>query len=381
MQEQRSGVPRRIFLRRNSTDAAMVYRVTYATLTRPTRYQSFFNWIKRHPAIKLLFATGPSINTRLLVAIIASVALLITEHRSHRLDALRATLSVVVDPLKYLVDLPTVLIEQTADSVSSYSTLKKENTRLREEQFIDKTRLLKFDSLEKENIRLRALLENSFKLGEQLLIAELLSINTAPYENIVVVNKGTRFGVHPQQPVLDANGVVGQVFRALPFSSEIMLITDPNHAIPVQVNRNGLLTIAVGSGQLNRLNLPFLPNNADIRPGDLLITSGLGGTFPSGYPVAVVDDFTPITNKPFVNITATPKAMLDRNRELLIVWSDSSPVSLSQPTSPKNTRRPPKLHRTDQYAKHPKGTGRTAVMTNPQEHRRTGRNDQSAGAD
>ncbi len=273
------------------------------------------------------------------MAIIASVALLITEHQSHKLDSLRATLSVVVDPLKYLVDLPTVLIEQAADAVSSYSTLKKENTRLREEQFIDKTRLLKFDSLEKENIRLRALLENSFKLGEQLLIAELLSINTAPYENIVVVNKGTRFGVHPQQPVLDANGVVGQVFRALPFSSEIMLITDPNHAIPVQVNRNGLLTIAVGSGQLNRLNLPFLPNNADIRPGDLLITSGLGGTFPSGYPVAVVDDFTPITNKPFVNITATPKAMLDRNRELLIVWSDSSPVSLT--TQPASTEKTP----------------------------------------
>jgi len=269
------------------------------------------------------------------VAIIASVALLITEHTSHRLDSLRATLSVVVDPLKYLVDLPTVLIAQTADSVRSYSALKKENIRLREEQFIDKTRLLKFDSLEKENIRLRALLENSFKLGEQLLIAELLSINTAPYENIVVVNKGTRFGVHPQQPVLDANGVVGQVFRALPFSSEIMLITDPNHAIPVQVNRNGLLTIAVGSGQLNRLNLPFLPNNADIRPGDLLITSGLGGTFPSGYPVAVVDDFTPMTNKPFVNITATPKAMLDRNRELLIVWSDSSPVSLNTQSASK----------------------------------------------
>ena len=267
------------------------------------------------------------------MAIIASVALLVTEHTSHQLDPLRATLSVLVDPIKYVVDIPSVLTEQAADAVRSYSALKKDNARLREEQFIDKTRLLKFDSLEKENIRLRALLENSFKLGEQLLIAELLSINMAPYENIVVVNKGTRFGVHPQQPVLDANGVVGQVFRALPFSSEIMLITDPNHAIPVQVNRNCLLTIAVGSGQLNRLNLPFLPNNADIRPGDLLITSGLGGTFPSGYPVGVVDDFTPISNKPFVNITATPKAMLDRNRELLIVWSDSSPVSLNTQTT------------------------------------------------
>jgi rod shape-determining protein MreC len=247
-------------------------------------------------------------------------------------------LSVVVDPLKYLVDLPTVAVKQATDSISSYSTLKHENERLREEQFIDKTRLLKFESLEKENIRLRALLENSFKLGEQMLIAELLSINTAPYENIVIVNKGTRFGVHPQQPVLDAYGVVGQVFRAYPFSSEIMLITDPNHAIPVQVNRNGLLTIAVGSGQLNRLNLPFLPNNADIRPGDLLITSGLGGTFPSGYPVGVIDDFTSINNKPYANITATPKAMLDRNRELLIVWSDSSPVSLNgQLKTPKNS--------------------------------------------
>jgi rod shape-determining protein MreC len=248
---------------------------------------------------------------------------------------MRATLSFFIDPIKYLVDLPTVLVEQAADSVNSYVTLQKDNEKLRKDQLIYQTRLLKFEALEKENIRLRALLENSFKLGEQVLIAELLSVNMAPYEHIVVVNKGTRFGVHPQQPVLDANGVVGQVFRALPLSAEIMLITDPNHAIPVQVNRNGLLTIAVGSGQINRLVLPFLPNNADIRPGDLLITSGLGGTFPPGYPVAVVDEFTSQPTKPFATITATPKAMLDRNRELLIVWSNSSPVPLiSKPVSP-----------------------------------------------
>jgi rod shape-determining protein MreC len=264
----------------------------------------------------------------LLVAVIASLALLASEYRNPRLDPLRTTLSFFVDPIKYLVDLPTTLAEQTTDTVSSYRALKRENERLREEQLIHQTRLLKFAALEKENIRMRALLENSFKLGEQVLVAELLSMNMAPYEHIVVVNKGTRFGVHPQQPVLDANGVVGQVFRALPFTSEIMLITDPNHAIPVQVNRNGLLTIAVGSGQLNRLVLPFLPSNADIRPGDLLITSGLGGTFPQGYPVAVVDEFTSQPNKAFATITATPKALLDRNRELMIVWSNSTPVPL-----------------------------------------------------
>lgn len=296
----------------------------------------------RKSTIKLLFATGPSINTRLLVAVVASIALLATEQTSIRLDPLRATLSFLIDPIKYLVDLPTVLIERTANSISSYTALKKENERLREEQLIQQTRMLKFAALEKENIRLRALLENSFKLGEQVLIAELLSINTGPYEHIVHVNKGTRFGVHPQQPVLDANGVVGQVIRTLPLSSEIMLITDPNHAIPVQVNRNGLLTIAVGSGQMNRLNLPYLPNNADIQPGDLLITSGLGGTFPQGYPVAVVDEFTPEPNKPFASITATPKAMLNRNRELMIVWSNTTPIPLTsqQPTNDKKTETP-----------------------------------------
>lgn len=262
------------------------------------------------------------------MALIASIALLVTEHKSPRLDSLRSSLSVLTDPVKYLVDMPLVVLKNTREAISSQTTLKAENKQLREEQYITKSKLLKFDALEKENIRLRALLENSFKLGEQVLIAELLSIKMAPYEHIVVVNKGTRFGVHTQQPVLDTNGIVGQVFRALPFSSEIMLITDLNHAIPVQVNRNGLLTIAVGSGLINRLNLPFLPNNADIRPGDLLITSGLGGIFPPGYPVGVVDDFTPESTKPFPTITATPKAMLDRNRELMIVWTKSNPIPL-----------------------------------------------------
>lgn len=238
------------------------------------------------------------------------------------------SLSYLVDPLKYVVDLPSAIINHASESLGSYASLVSENASLRDEQLVRQTQLLKLDALEKENVRLRALLENSFKLGEQVLIAELLSINTAPYEHILVVNKGTNFGVHEQQPVLDANGVVGQVFRALPLTSEIMLITDPNHAIPVQINRNGLLTIAVGSGQLNQLNLPFLPSNADIRPGDLLITSGLGGTFPQGYPVAVVDEFTSQPNKPFANITATPKSLLDRNRELMIVWSHSAPVPL-----------------------------------------------------
>ncbi len=227
--------------------------------------------------------------------------------------------------------MPVDFVEETYQSISSYAELKKQNEELRQQQLTDSIKLLKFAALANENIRLRGLLENSFKLDEQVLAAELLSVNLVPYEHVVVVNKGSRFGVHEKQPVLAADGIVGQVLRSLPLSSEIMLITDPNHAIPVQNNRNGLRTIAIGTGYLDKLNLPFLPNNADIKPGDLLVTSGLGGTFPQGFPVAVVDSFTVQPNKPFANVFATPKAQLDRVRELLIVWADSTPVPLTLP--------------------------------------------------
>jgi len=264
------------------------------------------------------------------VAVLVSVLLLVTDHRSNGLDKLRSVLSLIVYPLQVLVSMPVDAYEYISDTVISYSQLKDENQRLKESQLVNDAKLLKLAALEKENIRLRALLENSFKLGEQVLVAELLAVNLVPYEHTVVVNKGSRFGVHSKQPVMDAYGIVGQVIRTMPTSSEIMLITDPNHAIPVQVNRNGLRTIAIGSGQINRVNLPFLPNNADILPGDLLVTSGLGGTFPQGYPVAVVDEFTVRPNKPFASIHATPKAKLDKSREMLIVWSDSTPVPLME---------------------------------------------------
>ena len=289
---------------------------------------------QRHFAINPLFATGPSLNTRLLVAVLLSLTLLITEHRGTRLESARAALSVLVYPIHNLVDAPIHLVSSTVETVMNMHKLKEENEKLKQDELIYKTQLLKFAALERENIRLRALLEKSFKLGEQVLVAELLSVNLAPYEHVVLVNKGSRFGVHSEQPVLDAYGVVGQIIRALPFSSEVMLITDPSHAIPVQVNRNGLRTIAVGSGQINRIKLPFLPNNSDIKKGDLLITSGLGGAFPQGYPVAVVDEINYQPNKPFAEIFATPKAQLNKSRELLIVWSNREPVPLFSQETP-----------------------------------------------
>lgn len=264
-----------------------------------------------------------------------SIILMAVNQRTDHLAPFRSILSLAVYPIQFLVSVPDRFGHDLINSLRDYKNLVEENRRLKEEQLVYKTRLLKFSALEKENIRLRDLLDSSFKLGEQVLVAELLAVNLDPYKQTVLVDKGTRFGVFVGQPVLDANGVVGQVYRANPLSSEVVLISDPSHAIPVQVNRNGLRTIAVGNGKINELSLPFLPNNADLEVGDLIITSGLGGTFPQGYPVGVITEVSPQPEKPFSQITAKPSAHLDRSRELLLVWNNQDPVSLL-PRKPEN---------------------------------------------
>jgi rod shape-determining protein MreC len=254
----------------------------------------------------------------------AALVLLATEQHG-LVQVARTPFASATYPLQQIVSIPVRLGQRVIESVSSYANLVTENQKLREEQLLLKTKLLKFAALEQENIRLRGLLDTSFKVGEQVSIAELLSVNLVPYEHLVVVDKGSRFGVHPSQPVFDANGVVGQVLRVGPYNAEVMLITDPNHAIPVQVNRNGLRTLALGTGRTDRLALPYLSSNADIQVGDLLITSGLGGVFPYGYPVATVTEVAP-QKTAFAKVSAKPVAQLDRNRELLLVWSDSRSI-------------------------------------------------------
>lgn len=279
--------------------------------------------------------------------------MLVMDQDNPRVTKVRSALSFVVYPILSVVNLPFEFFAHLKDSAISYSSLREENKHLKEQQFISDAKLLKFAALEKENIRLRSLLQSSYKIGEQVLVAEILSVNLVPFDHVVLVNKGSRFGLHLKQPVLDAQGVVGQVVRTSPLTSEVMLITDPNHAIPVQINRNGLRTIAVGTGQLNRLILPFLPNNADVQPGDLLITSGMGGTFPQGYPVAIVDRVEAQPHRPFALISATPKAALDKIREVLIVWSDSRTVPLNP--LPANNEFPASLQATEDKAAMGKG--------------------------
>lgn len=257
-----------------------------------------------------------------------SLALITADQHQTFLYPLRATLSVLVYPIQYLVSIPVEISQNGFESISTYSRAIEENRKLRNDQLVLKSQLLRFSALEKENIRLRALLETSFKLGEQVLIAELLSVNLVPYQHVVMINKGKRFSVYTGQPVVDAYGIVGQVIRANPLNSEVILVTDPNHAIPVEINRNGLRTIAVGSGQIDQLRLPYLSNSTDIVKGDLLVTSGLGGTFPQGYPVAKVTEVSPQPGQSFSRVIAEPVAHLDRSRELLLVWTNTELIPL-----------------------------------------------------
>lgn len=264
---------------------------------------------------------------------VLSVALMTLDHRQHHLGTMRASLSVVVYPLQFLVNLPGTARDWLGEAFATRRALQEENARLRTQHLVLKADLQKLAALEAENLRLRELLDSSFQVGERVLIAEIMAVDLDPYRHELVLNKGTGYGIYPGQPLLDAEGVMGQIVNAGPLTSTAMLITDPNHAIPVQVNRNGLRSIALGIGSLSALSLPHIPNNADIQLGDLLVTSGLGGRFPAGYPVAEVVEIVRNPGHAFAYIEARPLAHLNRSREVLLVWL---PTQL-EPQAPEST--------------------------------------------
>src|SRR5690606_24439849 len=231
---------------------------------------------------------------RLAIFLLASVLFMAADHRLPQLQMMRAALSVVVLPLQYLANLPVSAGDWLTEAVTTRRTLPEDNASLRTQHLLLKAQLQKLSALESENMRLRELLDSSQRLlkrGDRVVVAELLAVDQDPYRHTILLNKGSRHGAFVGQPLLDANGVMGQILYVGPFSSTAVLITDPSQAIPVQVNRTGLRTVAFGTGTLNRLELPYITNDADVREGDLLITSGLGGRFPPDYPVAVVTRF------------------------------------------------------------------------------------------
>lgn len=276
------------------------------------------------PDSKSNLGGGSSLHFKLIFCLIASIGFLAFENREAS-TAQRVPFAVLVEPVRQIVSGPARIFQKLSDWSSRQRDLVAENKRLREEALLLQGQQLRFEALEQENNRLRGLLDSTFKVGDQVLIAEPLLINIVPYENLLVVNKGERHGIRPGQAIVDGKGLVGQVLRVTSRTADIVMITDPTHATPVQINRTGLRTIAMGNGRTDRLDLPYLPGNADIEPGDLLVTSGLDGVFPAGYPVARIMG-RPEGDPSAARTIAVPVARLDHHREVLVVRTNTTPL-------------------------------------------------------
>ena len=255
-----------------------------------------------------------------------SVTMMFGGHNQKHLKAAHDMLAMAVYPLHVVANLPLQISAWTAELFSTKSQLQEENAKLKREMLLLRAQQQKFAALENENIRLRDLLDSSLKVKDRVLIAELISIDLDPYVHQFLINKGASSGAFEGQPVLDANAVMGQVTHVTPYTSTVLMITDARHSLPVQILRTGQRAIAVGTGDINRLNIPHLPNNTDIQVGDLLVTSGLGGRFPPGYPVATITEAKQVEGKAFIDIVATPNAQLNHTREVLLAWTVTAAI-------------------------------------------------------
>ncbi|GAB7533557.1 rod shape-determining protein MreC [Pseudomonas sp. 3A(2025)] len=253
---------------------------------------------------------------------VLSVALMVVDARFTLLKPVRSQMSLVLMQTYWIVDLPQRLYQGVAMQFGSRTELLVENEKLKTEALLLQGRLQKLAALTEQNVRLRELLNSSALVNEKVEVAELIGMDPNPFTHRIIINKGERDGVVLGQPVLDARGLMGQVVELMPYTARVLLLTDTTHSIPVQVNRNGLRAIASGTGNPERLELRHVADTADIKEGDLLVSSGLGQRFPAGYPVATVKEVIHDSGQPFAIVRAEPTAALNRSRYLLLVFSD-----------------------------------------------------------
>ncbi|WP_042013002.1 rod shape-determining protein MreC [Aeromonas fluvialis] len=275
--------------------------------------------------MKPIFGRGPSLQLRLFLAVIISIAAIVADSRFGVFTHVRVYLSSLVSPLQYMANAPGTLLDTMSTQVQTRADLIEQTKQQEQQLFTLRSRLLKMDHLEHENQRLRELLGSPVHKESRKMVAELLSVDSDPFSHQVLINKGALDGVYNGQAVINDQGVIGQVLHVGSTTSRVLLITDFSHGIPVRVLRNDLRAIAAGSGELDKLELRNLPRNTDIQVGDLLVTSGLGGRFPEGYPVATVTRSEYVEGKPFAQIEAKPLVELDRLRYLLLLWTDKKP--------------------------------------------------------
>lgn len=275
--------------------------------------------------MKPIFGRGPSLQLRLFLAVIISIAAIVADSRFGVFTHVRVYLSSLVSPLQYIANAPGIMLDTMSTQVQTRAGLIEQTKQQEQQLFTLRSRLLKMDHLEHENQRLRELLGSPVHKESRKMVAELLSVDSDPFSHQVLINKGALDGVYNGQPVINDQGVIGQVLHVGSTTSRVLLVTDSRHGIPVRVLRNDLRAIASGSGELDKLELRNLPRNTDVQVGDLLVTSGLGGRFPEGYPVATVTRSDYVEGKPFAQVEAKPLVALDRLRYLLLLWTDKKP--------------------------------------------------------
>ena len=245
---------------------------------------------------------------------------MVSDYNKQQTSAIRVFISTLISPLEYLAAIPSGLADWADSSMRSRSELNLEIKELRDEQMFLKVQAQKMISLETENAHLRQLLGSVKREKGRRRIAEIMNVNSDPSQHLVTINKGSKDDVYTGQPILDATGVLGQVINTSILTSKALLITDNTHAIPVKITRNGIRMIAKGSGIANQLLLEQIPHTADIKAGDILVTSGLGMRFPEGFPVAVVDLVIRDPGKPFSSASATTSADLLRTGLVVLLW-------------------------------------------------------------
>jgi len=292
-----------------------------------------------------LFSSNPAGALRTLLLMAVCIALMFYDHQRGHLQKIHAALSTLVYPVQAAVNAPYALAGWAQEKLAMHTALVKENTRLKQELLMDSVQLQQTAALEQENARLRELLQAGAKLSGHVVLATLLAADMDPFRHMIVIDKGADAGVYEGQTLLDARGIIGQVIQVGPVSSEVALITDPSQAIQVQVNRTSLRTLAIGGADVDTLSLPYLANNADVKPGDLLVTSGLDGHYPAGYPVAVITHVHRDPAEPFASVTAQPVADLDRGHDVLLYFPAVASAPVPKPevrSTKKPSRRRPR---------------------------------------
>jgi rod shape-determining protein MreC len=283
-----------------------------------------------------------ALGLRALVLAAVSVAVMVIDYRQQHLKALRSALQAAVYPLQVVVQSPLAGWDWARAQFATRQSLLADNARLSRELDEERLRLQRLEAVEQENVRLRALVQAAPRVPDHVKLAEIMRLDLDPYRQRVLINRGTSDGVQKGQAVIDADGVFGQVTNVGPFSAEVLLISDTAHATPVQISRNGLRTIADGTGDPRRLTLPYLPRNADVKVDDVLLSSGLGGVYPAGYPVGKVTEVRRDPSQPLAVVSAEPAAALDRDRDVLLVQSAQPvppPPAEPAPSKPPSKRR------------------------------------------